>query len=945
MHNTIKFRTGYWLYTLILLILTACGGGGKGDSDNANLSGLVISVSNLSPAFESSKTSYSASVDVLELETTVTATAEDSKISQILINGTEVSSGVASDFINLNEGDNDIDVEVTAEDEETTKTYTITVNRGAVVNNHTAQHVVFIADRDTDEVFELYSVLDDGASAPIKLSGTMVDGGDVSQFKISPNGAQVAYMADQDQNSLPELYVVPIDGSSPVVKVVPNSFTRNFKSFAWSPDSSQLLYLGGFNDRDVDELFVVDSDGNNSQLVNGSVGTTAEIGDYAWSPDGSFVAYKVFNRDAPSEVIGVNSHQVGTSSGDPGFSIRISATLAPPQVIDSFTWSPNSTTVAYLADQDTSGILEVYVATAGVTNSSNKISAAVTGESVSSYAWSPDGDYMAYIGDTSARSTLYRSTADLISLGSRRSQDADLDIPSFAWSPDSSKMAYRAKSKASTTSSYELFWSAPADPMANGTAFSSDFNAGGNVKRYQWSPDGSAIAYLADQDTDELFELYVSTADGSVTSDKLSGSLATDGDVQAFAWSPDSSQIAFRAESEAAGVSALFTSLADGSRIATRISQTNLPDGNDTGVFTFDWANDSEALTYHGAETADAQLELYTGLANGHIRGYVISGSMVDDGDAQSPYAYNDSFLSRETYHDQITELFRNGSWISPERADLCGMAYHESTDSLFISRCAGSFEDHNILRYSFETDVLEEVHRYPSQNDYGMRIAGDDLVIVRTYDESILRLTDLDRPRLTVVDDYLAGLSLTEMNEKYDIAIFDDDYYLVAGNALTSDQHNGIHVLEEPNYNAVTELVSDVVANWPNESFGYSRSIVHVNNALDNFLVVATGSGGDLERWDTNGVFQNRVTGFGSSYLQTDSSDRVYAASTNRDNSAINRWTFDLTGQETFNFSSELNSGESMRFILRETSADIEVYLASFRDNDLRIDMTTVPQ
>ena len=680
-------------------------------------------------------------------------------------------------------------------------------------------------------------------------------------------------------------------------------------------------------------------------LINGSVGTTAEIGDYAWSPDGSFVAYKVFNRDEPTEVIGVNSHEVGTSSGDAGFSVRISATLSPPQAIESFAWSPDNTTVAYLADQDTAGLLEVYVATAGSTASSNRISAAVTDQSVSSYAWSPDGNYLVYIGDTSSRSTLYRSTADLTSLGSRRSQDAGLDIPSFTWSPDSTKIAYKARFNSSSTSSYELFWSDPADPMANGTAFSSDFNSGGNVKRYRWSPDSSAIAYIADQDTDELFELYVSTADGSVTSEKLSGALATDGDVQAFAWSPDSSQVAYRAESETTGISALFTSLADGSRIATRISQSNLPDGNDTGVFTFDWASDSEALTYHGAETADGQLELYTGLANGHVRGYVISGSLVENGDVGPSYAYNNNFMWRDTYHDQITELFRNGSWISPDGSDLCGMAYHETTDSLFITRCGGSFEDHNILRYSFETDELIEVYRYESQNDYGMRIADGDLFVLRTYDESILRLTNLDRPRLKVVDDYLAGLNLAEMDEKYDIAIFDDDYYLVAGNALTSDQHNGIHVVEAPNYNAVTELVSDVVANWPNEPFGYSRSIVHVNNGLDNFLIVATGSGGDLERWSVNGVFQNRFNGFGSSYLQTDSNDRVYAASTNRDNSAINRWAFDLSGQETFDFTSDLNSGESMRFVLRETSTEVEIYLARFRDNDLRIDMTTVPQ
>ena len=78
MQNLIRFRTGCWLYTLLLLMLAGCGGGGGGgDSDNANLSGLVMSTVSFSPAFSASQTRYSASVDVLVLETTVTATAED----------------------------------------------------------------------------------------------------------------------------------------------------------------------------------------------------------------------------------------------------------------------------------------------------------------------------------------------------------------------------------------------------------------------------------------------------------------------------------------------------------------------------------------------------------------------------------------------------------------------------------------------------------------------------------------------------------------------------------------------------------------------------------------------------------------------------------------------------------------------------------------------------
>ena len=51
------------------------------------------------------------------------------------------------------------------------------------------------------------------------------------------------------------------------------------------------------------------------------------------------------------------------------------------------------------------------------------------------------------------------------------------------------------------------------------------------------SPDGSRIAYLADQDTDDIIELYASLPDGEENTN-LSGELVTGGDVVQFEWVP-----------------------------------------------------------------------------------------------------------------------------------------------------------------------------------------------------------------------------------------------------------------------------------------------------------------------------------------------------------------------------------------------------------------------
>ena len=69
---------------------------------------------------------------------------------------------------------------------------------------------VFLADKDTNGTDELYATFDDGTDI-VKLSNTLVAGGDVVAFLVSPDGFFAAYVADQDKNGVFELYVVLID--------------------------------------------------------------------------------------------------------------------------------------------------------------------------------------------------------------------------------------------------------------------------------------------------------------------------------------------------------------------------------------------------------------------------------------------------------------------------------------------------------------------------------------------------------------------------------------------------------------------------------------------------------------------------------------------------------------------------------------------------------------
>ncbi len=96
-------------------------------STDATLSGLTLSGVSFG-TFDSSKTSYSASVANSVTQTTVTPTVSHSGASYVVkMGGTTDSDGTVS----LAVGSNVITIEVTAQDGDTTRTYTVTVTRAS----------------------------------------------------------------------------------------------------------------------------------------------------------------------------------------------------------------------------------------------------------------------------------------------------------------------------------------------------------------------------------------------------------------------------------------------------------------------------------------------------------------------------------------------------------------------------------------------------------------------------------------------------------------------------------------------------------------------------------------------------------------------------------------------------------------------------------------------
>ena len=101
----------------------------RAGSSDATLGALTISHGTLTPAFDSSKTAYTATVANSVASVTVTPTVNESNAT-VAVNGSDVTSGSPSQAISLTVGQSTaVNVVVTAQDGSTTKTYTIGVTR------------------------------------------------------------------------------------------------------------------------------------------------------------------------------------------------------------------------------------------------------------------------------------------------------------------------------------------------------------------------------------------------------------------------------------------------------------------------------------------------------------------------------------------------------------------------------------------------------------------------------------------------------------------------------------------------------------------------------------------------------------------------------------------------------------------------------------------------
>jgi len=156
-----------------------------------------------------------------------------------------------------------------------------------------SQRVIYVANQDQNNSFDLYSVpLQGGAlvrlNSPLDRNSSFLD-----LFQISADSRRVVYYVNNAINNVVELYSVGVEGGRPV-KLNPNLVAGGnvlATRFQISGDSRRVLYQADQDTNDVFELYGVPIMGGQSTRINSRLPAGSQVNEFLINQRGDFVVY------------------------------------------------------------------------------------------------------------------------------------------------------------------------------------------------------------------------------------------------------------------------------------------------------------------------------------------------------------------------------------------------------------------------------------------------------------------------------------------------------------------------------------------------------------------------------------------------------------------------------------------------------------------------------
>ena len=420
------------------------------------------------------------------------------------------------------------------------------------------------------------------------------------------------------------------DSSTPptVVEPVKVSGTQKFgglrsiDAFGWAPDSSRIAYIAA-QDSTYDELYSSTPDGaaNNVKVSGGGT-----VDSFLWSPDLAVTDLIAYLADQQTN----NVNELYTSTPEGNDNQNVSGTLASGGSVTAFydwAFSASGTSpLVFMAEKDSATNVELY---ASFNNGATivKLSGDIipAGGNVVDFAVSPDGRQVAYKADQQefGKFELYVVPVSInggTAINVSRQSTNILEVEDFAWSFDSSTIAFRAFNPVpNTIGNVELFTVLPPPSVGSPVRVSVFPNPDGEVSSFDWAPSDLLLAYTQNtiEGSPDRIDLY-STRPFRQDNNKLSNTTGTGSiisTVRSFKWSPNSLLIAFNVVVRGSGLSELL--VADPSVVFPTPVPLSGTLQSLGEVVGFEWSPDSVRVAYRADQFVDNRFDLLTVLANG----------------------------------------------------------------------------------------------------------------------------------------------------------------------------------------------------------------------------------------------------------------------------------------------------------------------------------------
>ncbi len=366
-----------------------------------------------------------------------------------------------------------------------------------------------------------------------KISGTPM-AGSVSAFAISPDGVRVVFIADKDTAGLPELYSVPAGGSTAPVKLSTGlpfgSGDAGVSAFQITPDSTRVVFLADPNTGGgMDEIFSAPIDASGAP-VRLNAGGEAPVTAFGITPDGTRAVFFGVDTTFASGATEVFSALIGSASSAVQLSDIGQGNVQGNAVAADF--SPDGARVIYAADATTDNVFQWYSVPAAATGPGSDVQLSAALSSVALLQVSPDSTRVVFTSDANTLSKM-EIFSEPIGGGTRIKLNPSMagdGVTAISIGPTGTRVAYLADQ---TTAGVNEVYGALIATAASGVRLNVPMTGHQYADTLNIGPDGITVLYEADQDTPDTYELFRVPADASAGPTALH-SLTSPSDVGSF---------------------------------------------------------------------------------------------------------------------------------------------------------------------------------------------------------------------------------------------------------------------------------------------------------------------------------------------------------------------------------------------------------------------------